>query len=302
VMDAGQDPASAAPGALAEAEWRAAVLPADGIEALANALREADDQRAAARERAERGAAAIAGLTEPDLPALEEAVRACRAQVEAVLERLSQNRAEQHKLTHIHGLLEAISRETGAIEAEYRVVGHLADIANGDNGRRLTFQRYVLAALLDDVLGAASLRLKAMSRGRYLLQRREDVADARRAGGLDLEVFDDYTGRTRPASTLSGGEGFMASLSLALGLSDVVQAYAGGVQLDTLFIDEGFGSLDPESLDMAMKALIDLQQHGRTVGVISHVEEMKQQIDLAIEVVQGVRGSRVRLKGVRLAG
>ncbi|MBS0172597.1 MAG: hypothetical protein JSR64_01015, partial [Nitrospira sp.] len=91
-------------------------------------------------------------------------------------------------------------------------------------------------------------------------------------------------------------EGFMASLSLALGLSDVVQAYAGGVQLDTLFIDEGFGSLDPESLDMAMKALIDLQQRGRTVGVISHVEEMKQQIDVAIEVVQGVRGSRVRVR------
>ncbi len=88
----------------------------------------------------------------------------------------------------------------------------------------------------------------------------------------------------------------MASLSLALGLSDVVQAYAGGVQLDTLFIDEGFGSLDPESLDMAMKALIDLQQRGRTVGVISHVEEMKQQIDVTIEVVQGVRGSRVKVQ------
>ena len=193
--------------------------------------------------------------------------------------------------------LDDIARQSGAIEAEYRVVGHLADIANGSNGRNLTFQRYVLAALLDDVLRAASLRLAAMSRGRYQLQRREDLADARRAGGLDLEVFDEYTGRSRPASTLSGGEGFMASLSLALGLSDVVQAYAGGVQLDTLFIDEGFGSLDPESLDMAMKALIDLQQRGRTVGVISHVEEMKQQIDVAIEVVQGVRGSWVRMRG-----
>ena len=108
--------------------------------------------------------------------------------------------------------------------------------------------------------------------------------------------MDDYTGRARPVATLSGGEGFMASLSLALGLSDVVQAYAGGVQLDTLFIDEGFGSLDPEALDMAMKALIDLQQRGRMVGVISHVEEMKQQIDVAIEVVPGVGGSRVRIR------
>lgn len=88
----------------------------------------------------------------------------------------------------------------------------------------------------------------------------------------------------------------MASLALALGLSDVVQGYAGGVQLDTLFIDEGFGSLDPESLELAMRALIDLQQRGRMVGVISHVEEMKQQIDVAVDVVQGIRGSRIRVK------
>jgi exonuclease SbcC len=215
--------------------------------------------------------------------------------VEAVLGRVAHHRAEAQKLARTLSLLDDIARGTGAIEADYAIVGQLAAVANGDNGRNLTFQRYVLAALLDDVLRAASLRLKTMSRGRYLLQRREEVADARRAAGLDLEVFDDYTGRARPASTLSGGEGFLASLALALGLSDVVQAYAGGVQLDTLFIDEGFGSLDPESLDMAMKALIDLQQRGRMVGVISHVEEMKQQIDVAIEVVQGVRGSRVRV-------
>ena len=163
------------------------------------------------------------------------------------------------------------------------------------NSRKLTFQRFVLAALLDDVLRQASHRLRAMSRGRYTLQRREDVADARKASGLDLEVFDDYTGRARPASTLSGGEGFMAALSLALGLSDVVQAYAGGIQLDTLFIDEGFGSLDPESLDMAMKALIDLQQKGRMVGIISHVDELKRQIDAGIEVTLGAAGSHVRV-------
>ncbi|KAI5915188.1 AAA family ATPase [Thauera sp. 2A1] len=280
----------------AEAAWRAAVLPAPDIERLARGIRSADEQLAAARERAERATRAIAGIVAPDLAALESRAAACRERIEAVLARIAHQRGEQARLAKLLAALDDIARESGAIEAEYRVVGHLADIANGDNGRKLTFQRYVLAALLDDVLRAASLRLKAMSRGRYLLQRREDVADARRAAGLDLEVFDDYTGRARPASTLSGGEGFMASLSLALGLSDVVQAYAGGVQLDTLFIDEGFGSLDPESLDMAMKALIDLQQRGRMVGVISHVEEMKQQIDVAIEVVQGVWGSRVRVR------
>ena len=280
----------------AESAWRAVLIPADRIVALETTLRDADHRRAAARERAERATRAIAGLIRPDLAALDARAATARAAVEAVLARIAHARSALATLAETLARLDDIARESGAIEAEYRVVGHLADIANGSNGRNLTFQRYVLAALLDDVLRAASLRLAAMSRGRYQLQRREDLADARRAGGLDLEVFDEYTGRSRPASTLSGGEGFMASLSLALGLSDVVQAYAGGVQLDTLFIDEGFGSLDPESLDMAMKALIDLQQRGRTVGVISHVEEMKQQIDVAIEVLQGVRGSGVRMR------
>lgn len=282
--------------ARADAAWRAALLPAERIAALDAAIREADHRRAAAHERAERATRAIAGVVRPDLAALDARAGAARAAIEAVLDRLARARSALATLADTLARVEEIARESGAIETEYRVVGHLADIANGSNGRNLTFQRYVLAALLDDVLRAASLRLAAMSRGRYQLQRREDLADARRAGGLDLEVFDEYTGRSRPASTLSGGEGFMASLSLALGLSDVVQAYAGGVQLDTLFIDEGFGSLDPESLDMAMRALIDLQQRGRMVGVISHVEEMKQQIDVAIEVVPGTRGSRVRIR------
>ena len=280
----------------AEARWREALLPSERIAALDAEIREADHHLAAAQERAARAARAVAGLARPDLAVLDGRAAAARAAVEAVLARLAGARSALATLADTLARLDDIARESGAIEAEYRVVGHLADVANGSNGRNLTFQRYVLAALLDDVLRAASLRLAAMSRGRYQLQRREDLADARRAGGLDLEVFDEYTGRSRPASTLSGGEGFMASLSLALGLSDVVQAYAGGVQLDTLFIDEGFGSLDPESLDMAMKALIDLQQRGRTVGVISHVEEMKQQIDVAIEVVPGTRGSRVRIR------
>ena len=297
--DGGSSPRAAADLAAAEAAWRAALLPPAQLAVLEAALRAADDRLVAARERAARAAQGLVGLVRPDLAVLDGAATASREQLESVLAELGRAQAALATLTDTLARLDEIARESGAIEAEYAVVGHLSDIANGNNGRNLTFQRYVLAALLDDVLRAASVRLSAMSRGRYQLQRREDVADARRAAGLDLEVFDEYTGRNRPASTLSGGEGFMASLSLALGLSDVVQAYAGGVQLDTLFIDEGFGSLDLESLDMAMKALIDLQERGRTVGVISHVEEMKQQIDVAIEVVPGLRGSRVRLRGTQ---
>ncbi|ANQ83291.1 exonuclease SbcC [Azoarcus olearius] len=280
-----------------EAGYRAARLAAADIDRLAASLRQHDEDAAAARERLARADQAVAGRTPPQLAELETSAQAARAAIDAVLARSADLRGALEKTRYTLALLDELAARNADIEARYRITGELAAIANGDNGRNLTFQRYVLAALLDDVLRAASLRLKAMSRGRYLLQRREEVADARRAAGLDLEVLDDYTGRARPVATLSGGEGFMASLSLALGLSDVVQAYAGGVQLDTLFIDEGFGSLDPESLDMAMRTLIDLQRQGRMVGVISHVEEMKQQIDVAIEVVQGVRGSRVRVRG-----
>lgn len=279
-----------------ESSYREARLAAEDVESLLTQLRQHEQARASAVERATRAAAAVAGQQPPSIDDLEAQAVAARTAVDAVLARSAETRSGLEKIRQTLVLLDDIGSRHAVIEARYRVTGELAALANGENGRKLTFQRYVLAALLDDVLRAASLRLKAMSRGRYLLQRREDVADARRAGGLDLEVMDDYTGRARPVATLSGGEGFMASLSLALGLSDVVQAYAGGVQLDTLFIDEGFGSLDPEALDMAMKALIDLQQRGRMVGVISHVEEMKQQIDVAIEVVPGVGGSRVRIR------
>jgi exonuclease SbcC len=158
----------------------------------------------------------------------------------------------------------------------------------------MTFQRFVLAALLDEVLIAASQRLRLMSRGRFDLQRAREHIDRRTAGGLDLVVYDAYTGTTRPVNTLSGGESFLASLSLALGLSDVVQAYSGGVTLQTLFVDEGFGSLDPEALDLAFRALVDLQGGGRLVGIISHVPELKERIEARLEVIPGRGGSMVR--------
>jgi exonuclease SbcC len=130
-----------------------------------------------------------------------------------------------------------------------------------------------------------------MSRGRYHLQRTLDRARSNAAGGLDLEVFDTYTGTARGVATLSGGETFLASLSLALGLADVVQSYAGGIHLDTIFVDEGFGALDPESLDFALRALLDLQKGGRLVGIISHVPELKERIDARLEVLPSEKGS-----------
>jgi exonuclease SbcC len=177
------------------------------------------------------------------------------------------------------------------VEQKYAEIGHLAEVANGKNQYGLTFERFVLGALLDDVTIAATARLKLMSRGRYYLQRTLDRSRRNAAGGLELEVFDTYTGLARSIATLSGGETFLASLALALGLADIVQSYAGGIHLDTIFVDEGFGSLDPEAMELALRALIDLQAAGRLVGIISHVSEMKERISARLEVKVTDKGS-----------
>ena len=179
-------------------------------------------------------------------------------------------------------------------EDKYKIIGELSEVANGKNLHGLTFERFVLSALLDDIIRAANLRLLKMSSGRYELNRTLDRDRKNAQGGLELEVFDNDTGMNRHVSTLSGGEGFKASLSLALGLADVVESYSGGISLDTIFIDEGFGTLDPESLDYAIKTLIDLQKDGRLVGIISHVPELKERIDARLEVISTSKGSVAR--------
>lgn len=209
--------------------------------------------------------------------------------------------AAWRKLQERHNQLQGVKtklakahEKNAELEAQYRIVGTLSDVANGQTGNRISLQRFVLSVLLDDVLIQASKRLHIMSNGRYQLVRKEDRTRGNRASGLDLEVEDGYTGKNRPVATLSGGESFMAALSLALGLSDVVQSYAGGIKLDTLFIDEGFGSLDPESLDLAIRTLIDLQAGGRMIGIISHVSELKEQMALRLDVVSSKNGSSIR--------
>jgi len=204
-------------------------------------------------------------------------------------ERNNSIKSVQAKLNKAH-------QENAELEAQYKIVGTLSDVANGQTGNKISLQRFVLSVLLDDVLIQASQRLSIMTNGRYQLLRKEDRAKGNKASGLELEVEDGYSGKTRSVATLSGGESFMAALSLALGLSDVVQAYSGGIRLDTLFIDEGFGSLDQDSLDLAIKTLIDLQSKGRTIGIISHVSELKEQMALRIDVTSSTMGSKIKTK------
>ena len=235
----------------------------------------------------------LATQTLPDLIKLEQELTDKTAEFKIVDEAWRKIEERNNLLINIKAQLNQIRIKTADLEAQYQIFGTLSDVANGSSGKRISLQRFVLSVLLDDVLIQASQRLHIMSKGRYRLLRKIDPIGGNAAAGLDLEVEDNYTDKTRSVATLSGGESFMAALSLALGLSDVVQAYAGGIKLDTLFIDEGFGSLDPESLDLAIKTLIDLQSSGRMIGIISHVTELKEQMALRIDVKSSREGSSI---------
>ena len=200
---------------------------------------------------------------------------------------------------HIETTLASLEKiETTMGEAREKVVflSRLNDLANGgEQGfKNVTFERYVLGAILDEVVYAANLRLQKMSRSRYTLERSDYTGGGRGKQGLDLAVMDAFTGQSRPANTLSGGETFLASMALALGLADVIQSYAGGIHMDTMFIDEGFGTLDPDTLELAMETLVQLQSSGRLIGMISHVPELKTRIPAHLEVTRGDEGSTVK--------
>jgi exonuclease SbcC len=247
-----------------------------------------------ARDRLARAKEAADGLVPPDLEGIEKTAHEAKSRLQTALQREATLAESLKRVAKLAADYESCSLELAHEETRYAVVGRISEVANGHNPVGITFQRFVLGALLDRVLVAASERLEIMSNRRYSLQRQSERADRRTSGGLDLEVVDSYTGRERPVSTLSGGESFLASLSLALGLADVVQSYSGGIRLDTIFVDEGFGSLDPEALDLAFRALVDLQSGGRLVGVISHVPDLRDRIDTRLEIVPDKRGSKAR--------
>ncbi len=181
------------------------------------------------------------------------------------------------------------------LQLEYGIVKDLDNMACGNNGKRLVFEQYVLAGYFEEILRAANLRLSKMSGGRYELSRLGEISDGRSKDNLEIQVFDYYTGKYRSVKTLSGGESFKASLALALGMSDVVQGYSGGIRVDTLFIDEGFGALDGESIEQACQTLLSLVEKDRLIGIISHVPELSEKIEKQIIVSKTKVGSGVRL-------
>jgi len=196
------------------------------------------------------------------------------------------------RLGHRREEVRAAEAALDALAAETDAVIHLASLANGTDGhRRVALTTYVLRHWFGQVVAAANVRLSAMSSGRYELRRTDEGKTKRDRSGLTLAVIDRHTGEERSPASLSGGETFYTSLALALGLADVVKAEAGGVDLDTLFIDEGFGTLDAETLDQVMAVIDELRDRGRVVGIVSHVADLKDRVAERLEVRRLADGS-----------
>ena len=231
----------------------------------------------------------IEGKTKPDLAALKNLADSA---YNAHYEKSMAANTLQEKLKRLNDIsfkLKHLATELETKENEFLMWKKLSDTANG----RLSFQRYYLNSMFQHVILEANARLEKMSGGRYQFRNKEQT-NKNRLAGLDLEIFDANSGTCRDVATLSGGESFLASLSLALGLAAVVKNTAGGIKLDTIFIDEGFGSLDSETLDYAINTLIDLQSDGRLVGIISHVEELRQRVPNRLEITKHKDGSTAK--------
>ena len=273
------------------ADWQAARREAASIEHLDALVTGHAEAVLKTAERLRLARAGAEGIARPDVEALAKAADDAAARARQAREAASGLAAAAHTAEKQLDRLGELAEAEAELGARYQVIGRLADVASGANPRHVSFQRYVLGAFLDDVLVAASHRLQVMSNGRYRLERTEQRSGGKLAAGLGLEAYDSWTGIARPVATLSGGETFMAALSLALGLAEVVQAHAGGIRLDTVFVDEGFGSLDDESLDQAISSLMGLNDGGRLVGIISHVSELRECIDARLEIRAGKTGS-----------
>ena len=248
----------------------------------------------AAYKQAASGLEKDVTATEPrDLDELEAAVEALRQRYDEIQARLEVLNTEKAKLEELHTQHTELTKALAVKTAEAQNWVALAKDLCGSNPRKLQFDTWILSAFLHEVTVFANKRLERMSEGRYRLAVSEEHGAGNAYRGLDLEIADAYTGKCRPSATLSGGETFMASISLALGLADSIQARAGGIRIDSMFIDEGFGSLDEKALENAV-GILDEIRGNRMVGIISHVGELQSRIPQKIEVIKTGTGSSIR--------
>lgn len=271
----------------------------DQIETLDAQIQTYKSDLAIAKDRAETTALAIKDKQRPDLQALKEASALAEAKRDAEASQASQREARHDQFEK---LLASISKELARIEAAEADAADLLELAalfNAQNAAKLDLETFAIGAMFDQVLQAANLRLQPMTSGRYSLEREFDGKGGGRRG-LGIRVHDIHTGKARATSTLSGGETFIAALSLALGLSDIVESISGKIRLDTIFIDEGFGSLDTDNdagtLDQVLQTLQDLVGANRAVGLISHVQLVQNAIPNGFSITKTASGSHVETR------
>nr|WP_253286662.1 SMC family ATPase [Virgibacillus sp. MSJ-26] len=225
-----------------------------------------------------------------DLSKLDADLSQARKVSEEASRKWNQTLEYQKQVTTLKEKIAESNEKTAESERQFNVVADLHDVIRGQNSKKVSFERYLQIDYLDQIIDAANQRLRDLSNGQYSLIRSDRQEAHGRQSGLALDVYDEYTGQTRDVKSLSGGEKFNASLCLALGMSDVIQSFQGNISIDTMFIDEGFGSLDEESLNKSIDTLVDLQQTGRMIGVISHVKELKAIFPAILEVTKTKEG------------
>ncbi len=275
--------------------YKAANLLEDKIKEIEDNLKKYNDDVAETKTKILQLKKQISGREKMDIPALENDKK-------ELIGKQKDSRREQENIEHIiknnQGILRALKlkvKEREEIESVYGEIKRLSETANGElsGKQKLAFEQYVQGVYFDMILAEANKRFGSMSDNRYSLVRKNEGTNKQKKSGLEIDVEDKWTLKTRSVKSLSGGESFKASLSLALGLSDIVQNFSGGIQMDTMFIDEGFGSLDSESLDKAMDILAGLTEGDRLVGIISHLDELKEKIDKKIIITRDPQGSKI---------
>lgn len=232
----------------------------------------------------------LAGKQTIDLNVMEAEVEACKKQYEDAMKQYNQAEKQLELVNDFIEKIHSLEKKTANLEKKFAMIADLYDVLRGQNSRKISFERYVQIDYLDQITAAANERFRELSNGQYHLIRSDRQEAYGKQSGLAIDVHDAYTGQTRDVKTLSGGEKFIASLCLALGMSDVIQSFQGSISIDTMFIDEGFGSLDEESLYKAIDALINIQKSGRMIGVISHVEELKSIFPATLSVEKTKEG------------
>lgn len=280
-----------------EESYRSAKLTKTERERLQKELEVYQTRTAAAKELYFHLKESVRDSEPMDLSGQKEALAESRGVREAAMreQRLWEQHAAEVKKTRqlISGKLDKIEEES----IEYGYVKDLENLATGNNSKRLVFEQYVLAGYFEEILRAANLRFSRMTGGRYEMSRVQQVGDGRVKDNLEIQVMDYYTGKYRSVRTLSGGESFKASLALALGMSDVIQAMNGGIRVDTLFVDEGFGALDEESLEQACDTLMKLAEKQQLIGIISHVPELRERIPGQLVIEKTGNGSKIKSCG-----